>query len=109
MATDSDKWRIVAVAPSEAEGALIVAAMEAQNIEAYLEGGMTASFRAEAPGEARVLVREEDVANATEIVGQFWPKPADPAPALTLKQLAWVVAILLLVVVLLLTLTHIIF
>jgi len=107
MATNSDKWRIVARASSEAEGALIVAALESQNIEAYLEGGMTASFRAEAPGEARVLVREEDVAQATEIVGQFWPKPTASAPALTLKQLCWVVAILLLAAVLLLTLNHI--
>ena len=106
MAGDSDKWRIVAVAPSEAEGALIVSALEAQNIEAHLEGGLTASFRAEAPGEARILVREEDVANATEVVGQFWPQPSACAPALTLKQLCWAVAIMLLAVVLLLTVVY---
>lgn len=107
MAGDSDKWQIVAVAPSEAEGALIVSALESQNIEAHLEGGLTASFRAEAPGQARILVREEDMANATEIVGQFWPEPSAPAPGLTPKQLCWAVAIMLLAVVLLLTLTHI--
>ncbi len=107
MASDSDKWQVVGTAPSETEGALIVSALEAENIEAHLEGGMTASFRAEAPGEARILVREEDMAQAIEVVGQFWPKPAASAPALTLKQLCWVVAVLLLAVVVLVALTHI--
>lgn len=106
MATDSDKWRIVAVAPSEAEGALIVSALEAQNIEAHLEGGLTASFRAEAPGEARILVREDDVANATEIVGQFWPQPSASASALTLKQLCWAIVIMLVAAGLLLTVIY---
>ena len=104
MAADSDKWLIVAVATSEVEGALIVAALESENIEAYLEGGMTASFRAEAPGQARVLVREEDMARATEVVAQFWPQPSASAPACTLKRLCWAVAIALLAVVLLLIL-----
>lgn len=101
MAADSDKWRIVAVATSEAEGAMIVAALESEDIEAYLEGGMTASFRAEAPGQARVLVREEDVAHATEVVGRFWPQPASCAPACSLKRLCWGVATVLLVFVIL--------
>ena len=106
MAADSDKWRIVTVAPSEVEGALIVAALESENIEAYLEGGMTASFRAEAPGQARVLVREEDMASAAEVVGQFWHEPSVLAAVWTLKRLCWAVAIVLLAGILLLVLAY---
>ena len=108
MTGDLDTWQIVAVTSSETEGALIVAALESQDIEAHLEGGITASFRAEAPGQARVLVREEDMANAIEIVGQFQHEPSVCVHAWTPKQLGWAVAIMLLIVVLFLTLTHMI-
>ncbi|HYE03699.1 MAG TPA: hypothetical protein VD963_10750 [Phycisphaerales bacterium] len=51
-------------ARTEVEAASIASALEATGIAAAVEGGMTLGFRAEAPGEARVLVRRADLARA---------------------------------------------
>jgi hypothetical protein len=53
---------------NELEASAIVAALAAHGIKARHEGGYTAGFLAEAPGEIQVLVLEKDLARATEIV-----------------------------------------
>lgn len=53
---------------SELEAAAIVAALADQGIEARHVGGYTAGFRAEAPAMVQVLVHENDLARAAEIV-----------------------------------------
>jgi hypothetical protein len=59
--------RLVSVT-NELEASAIVAALAAHGIKARHEGGYTAGFLAEAPGEIQVLVLEEDLARATEVV-----------------------------------------
>lgn len=56
FAAFSDEW----------EAGLVRDALLAAGIPATIAGGFTASFRADAPGRVRVLVRERDLAAAAE-------------------------------------------
>lgn len=58
FASFSDEW----------EAGLVRDALLAAGIPAAIAGGFTASFRADAPGRVRVLVRERDLAAAAEAV-----------------------------------------
>ncbi len=53
---------------NEIEAAAIVAALAAHDIAARYDGAYTAGFRVEAPGEIQILVHEEDLARATDVV-----------------------------------------
>ena len=53
---------------NELEASAIVAALAAHGIKARHVGGYTAGFLAEAPGEIQVLVLEEDLARAIDVV-----------------------------------------
>ena len=50
---------------------MLKAELEAAGIPAWVEGGVTAGFRAEAPGEAVVSVRTQDAQRALEIAEAF--------------------------------------
>lgn len=45
---------------TEAEAAIISAALEEEGIQTIADGGFVSGFKAEAPGRVRVIVREED-------------------------------------------------
>jgi hypothetical protein len=59
---------VVAQPTSEVEAAILRAALESAGIPAWVVGGLTSGFRAEAPGRARVLVRRSDEARARAVL-----------------------------------------
>ena len=61
---------VVARVATEPEGALIVAQLKNAGIQAQLVGALTSAFRAEAPGEVKVIVLEEDAQKAVEFLRQ---------------------------------------
>jgi hypothetical protein len=61
---------VVARVATEPEGALIVAQLKNAGIQAQLVGALTSAFRAEAPGEVKVIVLEEDAKKAVEFLRQ---------------------------------------
>jgi len=67
FASLSDEW----------EAGLVRDTLLAAGIPATIAGGFTASFRADAPGRVRVLVRESDLAAAAEAVRKAREEAAD--------------------------------
>jgi hypothetical protein len=55
-------------APTEMQAGIIVAALEEHGIKATMTGAYTAGFRAEAPGWVQVLVSEDDLPAAQEVL-----------------------------------------
>lgn len=66
MTTDPNNPEILVRVSTEAEAAAIVTELAAGGIEASATGGFTAGFRAEAPGEVSVVVRQADLAKAKQ-------------------------------------------
>ncbi|MEX2092677.1 MAG: DUF2007 domain-containing protein [Pirellulales bacterium] len=54
--------------PNELEAGVIVAALEEAGIKSTMSGVYTAGFRAEAPGQVQILVAQEDLARAQEVI-----------------------------------------
>ena len=54
--------------PSEAQAAILVAALVGDGIHAEMSGTLTSGFRAEAPGNVKVLVMPDDYERAQEIL-----------------------------------------
>ena len=54
--------------PNEVDAGVIVAALEEAGIKSTMSGVYTAGFRAEAPGQVQILVAQEDLARAQEII-----------------------------------------
>ncbi len=61
---------VVAQPASEVEAAILRGALEAEGIPAWVVGGLTSGFRAEAPGRARLMVRASDAERAREILAR---------------------------------------
>ncbi len=55
---------LLTTVPDEIEAAMIVAALEAEGIRAVHNGGYISGFKAEAPGEVRVLVQRAEQSQA---------------------------------------------
>jgi hypothetical protein len=66
----NQRTAVVAMAPTEPEAALIVGLLKNAGIQAQLLGGLASAFRAEAPGEVKVIVLEEDAEKAFELLQQ---------------------------------------
>ena len=62
---------VLASLPNELAAELIVEALEDADIESQRMGGVTAGFRAEAPGWVKVMVRKEDLPRALEALHAF--------------------------------------
>ena len=62
---------VLANRPNETLAVLLIGALEQEGIRAMMEGHLTAGFRAEAPGQVRVLVRAEDLEQAKLILEEF--------------------------------------
>ena len=75
MADDPNQPVVLTTRRTEAQAALIVAALKASGIEAQATGGFTSSFRAEAPGEVRVLVRRSDLEQARAALREIEARP----------------------------------
>ncbi len=70
MAAQHDRLVTVTTAADELEGELIVALLKEHGIKATSTGGLTAQFRAEAPGMVEVLVMQDQLAAANTIIAQ---------------------------------------
>ena len=71
MSEQSDRPVLVAEFSNEALAAIFIATLREEDIEAVTTGGMTAGFRAEAPGMVRVLVHEKDAERGRALLDQF--------------------------------------
>lgn len=63
-----DKLRVLTSTPHELHSGMIVAALEREGIRARAAGALTAGFRAEAPGWVKILVFEEDLERARDVL-----------------------------------------
>ena len=63
--------------PTEVEASVIVAALAERNIRATTTGEFTAGFRAEAPGWVQILVAEDDLQRAKEILQEVGEDTTD--------------------------------
>lgn len=70
MAAQHDRLVTLTTAADELEGELIVALLNEHGIKATSTGGLTAQFRAEAPGVVEVLVMQDQLAAANTIIAQ---------------------------------------
>ncbi|QDT80179.1 hypothetical protein Mal35_36500 [Gimesia maris] len=70
MAAQHDRLVTVTTAADELEGKLIVSLLKEYGIKATSTGGLTAQFRAEAPGVVEVLVTQDQLAAANTIIAQ---------------------------------------
>jgi hypothetical protein len=68
MMDDPNEPVVLTTVPSEAQAAIIVAALRERGIEAQAIGQLTSGFRAEAPGWVKVLVRQADRAAAQAVL-----------------------------------------
>ena len=71
MTTDPNNPEVLTRVPSDIEAAAIVTALAARGIEASTTGGYTAGFRAEAPGDVNVIVRNEQLDHARRVLAEF--------------------------------------
>jgi hypothetical protein len=55
-------------APTEMQARIIVGALDERGIKSTLTGAYTAGFRAEAPGWVQVLISEDDLPAAKEVL-----------------------------------------
>jgi len=67
----SDKVVTLAFFFSEVEAKLLSNALNQEGIHSEVAGLLTASFRAEAPGRVKVLVREQDLERAKELLDDY--------------------------------------
>lgn len=68
MSDDPNRVVVLTAAPTEAQGAMIVAALEAQGVQAQTTGALTSGFRAEAPGGVQIIVRYADLEQAQSVL-----------------------------------------
>jgi hypothetical protein len=59
---------VAASAENELEAGVILAALEEAGIKATMSGASTAEFRVAVPGEVQILVAQEDLAAAQEVI-----------------------------------------
>lgn len=67
---DQSEPVVIARPATEIEAAIMRGALDAEGIPSWVVGGLTAGFRAEAPGQAKLLVRAADAERAREILAQ---------------------------------------
>ncbi len=80
--------------PSELQAAILVFRLNDAGIDAWSEGGITSGFRAEAPGNANVVVRVCDLSRAHSVLREsLHPVPSTAAWR---RTIAWLLLILIL-------------
>ena len=62
---------------TEAEAVSIVTALAEYGIEALMAGGVTAGFKAEAPGSVQILVRSADLEQAQQALAEIEKEEGD--------------------------------
>jgi len=64
MSTKSNHPEVLTSVRNDLEAAPLLAALDRLGIETTTTGGFTADFRAEVPGEVRIVVKHKDFARA---------------------------------------------
>lgn len=77
MAGDAMSPEVLVSVPSEMEAAAIVDALAEHGIRARAVGGYTSGFRAEAPGDVKVVVGRADLARARELLAEIRSEPVE--------------------------------
>ena len=70
MPANNDKLVILAVFSNEIEAQLLANTLLEHEISAVVAGGITSAFRAEAPGDVKVLVKQECVSQANAVLAE---------------------------------------
>ncbi len=60
--------------PRETEAILIINMLQEHDIYAEMIGELTSGLRAEAPGEVRILVHQQDLTQAQKILDEYYNK-----------------------------------
>ena len=84
---------------SDMEAAMIVGAMEDEQSDATLTGEFTAGFRAEAPGQISVLVRQSDLRRAREALAKLQGHPPQAPLQSQTTSIASLLAVIMLLTV----------
>jgi hypothetical protein len=71
VATDPNRPEPLLSVRTEIEAAAIVTALAGHDIGAFAVGGYTAGFRAEAPGDVRVMVKHADLDRARQALAEI--------------------------------------
>lgn len=71
LPSDDQKLVTLAFLAGEIEATLLADELKSQGIPAEASGTLTAGFRAEAPGSVKVLVHEENLAAAKQIMDDY--------------------------------------
>ena len=73
MSTPSDPSEpvVIAMPNTEIEAAILKGTLEAEGIPAWILGGLTSGFRAEAPGRTKLAVRAVDAERARAILEDY--------------------------------------
>ena len=77
MSNDPDVTAVLVTVQSEWEASLIVDALQERGIRAEAAGGLTSSFRAEAPGYARVIVPGQELEAAKAALAEIRASAAE--------------------------------
>lgn len=71
MSTDPNEPVVLTSVPSEIEATLIADALQEQGFQVVMEGELTSGYRAEAPGEIRLMVRREQFEQARKALEEL--------------------------------------
>ena len=108
MASAPDKITVLRTLPTEMHATILVARLNEVGIDAWVEGGISSGYRAEAPGNANVLVRQDDLPRARSVVSESVHSGAPstrsrrsqkPRVTTILVLVAWLLLVLLLLAV----------
>ena len=74
MTQDHEAPVVVAAVPNEIAAGIVVGALEVEGIKARMVGEFVSGFRAEAPGNVKIVVRREDAERAREVLAKVDPE-----------------------------------
>lgn len=71
MSTDPQRPAVLLAVATDVEAAAIVTALTAHGIRAMAVGGYTAGFRAEAPAQVQIVVRQAELEPARSLLAEI--------------------------------------
>jgi nitrogen regulatory protein PII-like uncharacterized protein len=75
MTTDPNRPTVLLTVANEMEAAVIVNALAEHGVDAFATGGYTSGFKAEAPGDVQVVVKNADMERAQQALTQIRRSP----------------------------------
>jgi hypothetical protein len=77
MNSESSDLEVLVTVSNEVEAAAIVGALHEKGVQAVATGGYISGFKAEAPGDVRVLVRHSEADTARRMLDQIRQEQTD--------------------------------